>query len=131
MATSDVGFPPVTVHPALAELPVVQLLSEEARALVLAAFETRRYGFGDVVIQQGAPSDGFYVILEGRARVVAEGADGQEVSLATLREGDAFGEEGLFDSAPRSATVRASGALAVARLDASVFAALAKLNPEL
>ena len=130
MATSEVDARPA-IHPALSELPVVKLLSEEARNLVLAAFELRRFAFGDVVIRQGTPADGFYVVLDGRARVVAEGPDGQEVALALLREGDAFGEEALFAHAPRSATVRASGPLEVARLDASVFAALAKLNPEL
>ena len=131
MATSDLVRPPLLDHPALAELPVLQLLSAETRALVVAAFEVRSFGFGDVVIRQGHVPDGFYVILDGRARVVAEGADGQEIALATLLAGDAFGEEGLFDKSPRSATVRASGPLEVARLDASVFTALAALNPEL
>ena len=132
MAASDVTRSArADVPPELRELPVLGLVPPEVRELVLAAFERRELRFGDVVVREGDPADGFYVVLEGRARVVAKGDDGQEVALALLGPGDAFGEEGLFERAPRSASVRASGPLSVARLDASVFAALASLHPEL
>ena len=131
MAAPDLAPARADAPPELRELPVLGLLAPEVRELVLASFEVREHGFGDVIVREGGAPDGFYVVLDGRARVVATGPDGQEVALALLHPGDAFGEEGLFDHAPRSASVRASGPVTTARLDVSVFAALASLHPEL
>src|SRR5215212_9486734 len=44
--------------------------------------------------------------------------------------GDSFCETSLLDGSPRNATVRASGAVTVLRLDQSVFDALVRLHPE-
>jgi CRP-like cAMP-binding protein len=40
-----------------------------------------RFGFGDVIVKEGDPPDGLYVLARGSARVLTE-RDGQEVTLA-------------------------------------------------
>ncbi|MDX1512703.1 MAG: cyclic nucleotide-binding domain-containing protein, partial [Gammaproteobacteria bacterium] len=61
---------------------------------------------GDVVVEQGAPGDYYYVIRSGRCKVLRQMAEGDEpVELAELHEGDTFGEEALISESKRNASV--------------------------
>jgi CRP/FNR family cyclic AMP-dependent transcriptional regulator len=62
---------------------------------------------GQVLFVQSDPSNGCYPVLMGALRVSYFSADGHETMLAILGKGDVVGEMGLFDAAPRSATVTA------------------------
>jgi CRP-like cAMP-binding protein len=84
-----------------------------------------QYGPGDVVVQKGAPADSVYVILSGSAKARAKPA------ARTLRTGDYFGELGLLDGVPRSATVVATDELHVMRLPGASFLRLAQHNPSI
>jgi ATP-binding cassette subfamily B protein len=111
-------------------VPVLSLLPDELRALVIESFAPVSYVFGEPIIRQGERGDAFYVIERGRARVVVEGADGTEIPLDRFGPGDSFGETSLIDDVPRTATVRASAAVDALRLDRGVFDALVRLHPE-
>jgi ABC-type bacteriocin/lantibiotic exporter with double-glycine peptidase domain/CRP-like cAMP-binding protein len=113
----------------LAELPLLSVLAPVVRELVVAAFVAVRYEFGETLVAAGEPPDGFYVLRSGLARVFAHGDDGDEVSLNVLRAGDSFGEAGLLEGSPRTATVRAASDVVALRLEASIFQALARLHP--
>ncbi len=65
------------------------------------------YQAGEVIFKQGYPSEHAYVILRGQVEVYREMPDGTQEHLATLDEGQMFGEYGVLDEAPRSASVRA------------------------
>jgi CRP/FNR family cyclic AMP-dependent transcriptional regulator len=80
----------------------------------------KTYGDGEIIIRQGDVGDCMYVIQTGQVAVVREDGD-QEVHLATLGEGDVFGEMALFDRETRSATVRAVGEARVLTLDKRTF----------
>ena len=53
-----------------------------------------------VIARQGEIGTGFFVVAEGRVRVVRDGEQ-----LATLGPGEFFGELSVIDGAPRNATV--------------------------
>jgi ABC-type bacteriocin/lantibiotic exporter with double-glycine peptidase domain/CRP-like cAMP-binding protein len=118
-----------TVPDVLEELPLLGMLDADLRALVTASFVPISFAFGESIVSEGDAPDGFYVLAAGVARVLRRGEDGQEVSLNVLRPGDAFGEGGLLDDTPRSATVRASSDVEVLRLDKPIFEALVRLHP--
>lgn len=60
---------------------------------------------GDVVVRQGDEGDYYYIINRGRCRVTRSASSGQEITLAEIGGGDAFGEEALLSQDRRNATV--------------------------
>lgn len=69
--------------------------------------EAVAFNKGDTVIKQGEEGDYFYIISNGKCQVVRETPNKPEgVPLATLNEGDSFGEEALISASKRNATIR-------------------------
>jgi CRP-like cAMP-binding protein/cytochrome P450 len=64
---------------------------------------------GEVIIRQGEPPDAFYVLVVGSAEVQALDRNGQNRKIADLAAGATFGEIGVIENRPRSATVRITG----------------------
>jgi len=61
---------------------------------------------GQVVIKEGTKDTSAFIILSGTAQVLKNSGAG-EVVVATLEQGQVFGEMGLIEDRARSATVRA------------------------
>ncbi len=89
-----------------------------------------RFGFGDVIVTEGDPPDGLYVLAHGSARVLTE-RDGTEITLGRAGAGATFGEAALVTGGPRTATVRASEPVEALRLGREAFDALVSLHPEI
>ena len=97
----------------LRPLPVVTIeqLAREVRHITVPA--------GETLCRQGAPGDVFYVVEEGKAEVIGNGA-----LLDTLGPGDFFGEIALLRDTPRTATVRAITPLSASLLTRDLFVPL-------
>ena len=82
---------------------------------------------GDIIIEQGAEGDYYYLIEHGTA-IVSKVTDVNEapVVLAELGEGEAFGEEALASDNKRSATVTMKTEGRLLRLNKQDFVALLK-----
>jgi len=73
---------------------------------MLTGVVTRRSAPRSTTIMAGGdPTDSLYIVLSGRLKVMMSDADGKEVILSLLGPGEFFGEMGLIDDEPRSATV--------------------------
>ena len=81
---------------------------------------------GEVVINQGDDGDYYYLIKSGRAKVTRSSKTGSELTLATLKDGDAFGEEALLSEAKRNATITMASDGVLMRLSKDDFNALLK-----
>jgi len=81
---------------------------------------------GDVVLNEGDAADRFYMVIKGEAEASHREPDGSEVVLNRFGPGDYFGEGGLLNDAPRTATVRARTSLELMALDRDTFANLMK-----
>jgi serine/threonine-protein kinase len=68
---------------------------------------------GAVVIEEGTQGGSLYVILSGDVVVKRAGKD-----VATLTQGECFGEMGYLGEGKRTASVVATGTVAVMRIDA-------------
>ena len=91
----------------LRRVPLFALLTESQAQQIADAVIKRRFKRGDRIVEHGLKSNALYIILSGRARVLASDSRGREVILATLQPGDYIGEMSLIDNEPHSATVRA------------------------
>jgi SulP family sulfate permease len=79
---------------------------DQAKFRALFAYMTRfNAPEGHIVVQQGNPVPGLYLIERGRATVYREMQNGQKLRIRTLGAGTVIGETGLYTGAPASATV--------------------------
>ena len=95
-----------TVSPAVLRTVPLFASFPEDQLRMLATLVTRRSASrGSIIVAAGDPTDSLYIILSGRFKVMMSDAEGKEVILAILSGGEFFGEMGLIDDAPRSASV--------------------------
>jgi CRP/FNR family cyclic AMP-dependent transcriptional regulator len=78
--------------------------NEQLRTLV--SFVTRRnVPRASTIMAAGDPIDCLYIVVSGRLKVMLGEANGKEVILSIIGPGEFFGEMGLIDDNPRSASV--------------------------
>jgi CRP/FNR family cyclic AMP-dependent transcriptional regulator len=95
---------PVSIT-ALRTLPMFETLSNE-RLTKIAGFASMRHVTRHTsVLQAGDRTDNIYLILNGELKVQISDEEGREVILSMLGPGEMFGEMGVIDDHPRSATV--------------------------
>jgi CRP/FNR family cyclic AMP-dependent transcriptional regulator len=98
-ATTTVSTTILKTVPLFASFP-----DEQLRTLVSVV--TRRSApRGAVIMAAGDPIDSLYIVISGRLKVMMGDADGKEVILSLIGPGEFFGEMGLIDDSPRSASV--------------------------
>ncbi len=107
----------------LAGLPLFEGLGKRDLRKIAREAEFAEFSPGDTVVSTGAPADFFYVILGGEAKPTAKPAG------RPLTTGDYFGEMGLLDGEPRSATVIATSELHVMRLPRRTFENVIERHP--
>jgi CRP/FNR family cyclic AMP-dependent transcriptional regulator len=88
------------------ELPAVGFLADvspEYRAFLACFGRFLRPASGEILIHEGDAQESLYMILAGKLHIITT-ADGRQMLLASLGEGDSFGEVNLFDPGKASAT---------------------------
>lgn len=106
---------------ALKRVPLFAGLDHADLAKIVEVSQGRRYKRGSVVFHEGDPGDALFVLLSGRAKIVLQSEQGQEVILSVVEPPDVLGHIALLDGAPRSATVVALDALETRRLTREHF----------
>jgi CRP-like cAMP-binding protein len=87
--------------------PLFEMLSNEELDYVADLSRPKTVSAGQVIFEEGELGDAVYVIANGEAEVVRRDASGKPVTIATLGQGQFFGEMSLIDKEYRSATVKA------------------------
>jgi CRP/FNR family transcriptional regulator, cyclic AMP receptor protein len=93
---------------------------------IAAATKEVRHKAGAVIAREGESGVGFFLIMDGTARISVGGK-----TKARLGSGDYFGEIALLDEGPRSATVTADTDLRLLGLTAWNFRRLMVQNPSI
>src|SRR5215210_5401965 len=106
---------------ALAKCPLFAHASAQTLQSVAGTLRRRRFRRNEVIFHQGDPGDSLHIVSAGAVKIVLPSAEGEEAIIATLREGDFFGELALLDGAPRSATATALEPSETLVLPRSVF----------
>jgi CRP/FNR family transcriptional regulator, cyclic AMP receptor protein len=114
--------------PVLERIPVFKDLSKRELSAIERILHRREYLAGEIVIRQGEPGMGMYIIQSGKVDVLSEPAG---VQLSQLGDGDFFGEVALLDETPRSASVVAKEATRILGFFQSDLFSLIERNPRL
>lgn len=110
----------------LATVPLFSKLEfRELQAIIQIAHVESQPG-GVELVREGEDGSDFYVILEGRASVRSQGKQ-----LTDLEMGNFFGEMGLVEDAPRSATVKLLEPTTVLRFSRHDLHGLMRAEPAL
>jgi CRP-like cAMP-binding protein len=112
--------------------PLLDVLADEDRALLLAEGVPRHYRRGEVIFHADDPADSLHLIVAGRVLVRRTLPGGMRAIIAFLRPGEFFGELALITSdppAPRNATVQAVSSTTTLVIGARRFADLRRRRP--
>ena len=112
------------IEPRIAALQALDIVAGATRAalerLARSAIE-EPVAAGTVLIQEGAEADDFFVLITGEVEVLAAGEAGVVQTLGTLTPPSYFGEIGLLEHRPRTATVKALTPCTVYRINGTDF----------
>ena len=92
--------------------------------------DTIHFKKGEDIIEEGALGDCAYIIEEGSVEVSKLTPHGEKQVLGVLEKSEIFGEMGLIDGLPRSATVTALDNCVMSVCSRETFNNLADHNPE-
>lgn len=98
-------------------------LPEDEQQQVLASARRRQYERGELVVQEGDPSDALHLVASGRLAVRVSTPEGAHATINLLGPGDYFGELSLLAGSPpvRSATIMALEPAETLALSPSAF----------
>ena len=85
---------------------------------------------GYIIFKEGNFADCAYIIERGRIEIFEVKSNGEEVTLGILQTNEIFGEMGLIDKLPRSASARALEDSIVHVLTRETFEFLLKEHPK-
>ncbi len=91
--------------------------------------KTLYFESGEVVFEAGSPSDSAYLVEEGKFEV-SRISNGRKHVIGILKVKDIFGEMGIIDNQPRSATVTAMEKSKVSLITQECFHSMEMTNPE-
>jgi ATP-binding cassette subfamily B protein len=116
----------------LRAVPVLSSLADAMLQKLAKMFLSERVSEDRKVIREGDTTvDKFYIIARGKVAVLKRQPDGTDVQVATLQDGDHFGEVALLKDTPRNATIRTLTPCIFLTLQRRQFMELIQSDPRL
>lgn len=97
------------------------LLPNELQELILQRSLIREYTRADVILGEGAPPQGIFVVLDGRVRITRVTADAREMLIHIGETGFWFGDHGTMACAPSIGSIVADSPVRVLFLSVAQF----------
>lgn len=89
---------------------------------------TKTYKDGEFIYTAGDDSDWAYELLEGSVELIIDGPEGL-TTQARIKQGQLFGEMGVLDGSPRTASARARGTVTVKAIARDEFLRQVEADP--
>lgn len=116
---------------ALLACPLFQAFRAEELDEVLRLSVDRRVPRGQVIFQKGDEGSSMMAVLRGRVRISSVSAEGREVTLNVINQGEVFGELALLDGQPRSADATAQETTDLVVVERRLFLPFLRSNEEI
>lgn len=113
------------------QIPLLEGLDGAGRAAVLGLGTRVPLSDADVIIREGDPGRGLFLIAAGGVQISKQTIEGTPEVLAILESGECFGEMSLVDHQPRSATATAIGDTEVIAIEQATLDAFFDEQPDI
>ncbi len=111
----------------LPDSPLFSSLDEGAFEALLPRLDLQQVAAGEIIVAEGDAGTAFYVIVRGEVAISREVPEPHV--LATLGEGEFFGEIAILADVPRSATVKATRSTELLKISREALDEVAKDHP--
>lgn len=115
----------------LKKVVLFQDLEPDTLAALAPLLIAKKFSAGTVIFRELDDSDAMYIVEQGSVVVSKHVSGDVDMVLTRFAPGDFFGEMGLFDNAPRSATANVELDSILWRLDRGVFHDIFSHHPEM
>ena len=115
----------------LARIPLFTDLNKRELQRIGATVREQHYAPGAVLVTQGDPGAGFFILTEGKVSITQRQPDGTAREASALKAGDTLGEMSLLDDLPRSSTASAVEPTTALVLPSWEFRAVLREEPEI
>ncbi len=105
-------------------------LDEQQLDAVSSLTFQKRFGPGELIVEEGRTGNGMYAIISGNVEAVKALGTEQERIVNRLGTGEVFGEMALLGEWPRTATVRAIDEVECLGIDRWVFLTQLERHPQ-
>lgn len=126
---SSVSRPPSPSPRQATRIPLFSDLTAEEFVDVAIMLVRRTVKPGTVIVKEGDPGESMFIVSTGEVAATRED-DGRQVRLATLRDGDFFGEMAVLSGEPRTATVSAVKSTELLELSRNDLQQICSRHPE-
>jgi len=100
---------PEELYSCIEKVPLFSTLSAEEISAIKSVMISREFEMGEIIVHEEDESlQTFFIIASGSVQVTVVTPEGKQAILATLKKGEFFGEMGILDGEPRSASVVAA-----------------------
>ena len=106
-------------------------LDEQQLDAVSSLTFQKRFGPGELIVEEGRTGNGLYAIISGNVEAVKALGTEQERTVNQLGAGEVFGEMALLGEWPRTATVRAIDEVECLGIDRWVFLTQLERHPQM
>ncbi len=105
------------------------LSHDELKVLADLAVE-RRFPAGEFILWEGDAPEFFYVVAEGRVKIVKHSSTGKDFIIAFFNPGEMFGEVAVFQNKPYPASAQAATDVSVLCINRGEFLSFLAGHPE-
>jgi CRP/FNR family transcriptional regulator len=105
-------------------------LSEKELAELADLAARRSFAPGEFVFWEGDAPDSFYIVIEGRVKVLKHSSLGKEFIIAFFGPGEIFGEVAVFQDRPYPASAQAAADTKVLRIRREDFLSFVAQRPQ-
>jgi CRP/FNR family cyclic AMP-dependent transcriptional regulator len=115
---------------ALKAVPLFGTLGPRFLTGIAKACTERDFDSDEVLVKQGNPGVGLFIIVRGRVKIVKTSEQGEAIELATHGPGEVIGEMSVLDGARRTADVVAIQPTTCLVLSSWDFKSFMETHPE-
>jgi CRP-like cAMP-binding protein len=96
---------------------------------VIRGLNLLSFGPGAILVTEGEPGESLFILTTGLCRAYVRNAEGKNIEVRQLKEGDFFGEISVLSGRPRTATVTTATPCELLELPRASLVPIIKAHP--